>query len=915
MATLSPDPDWTSVVARHARAAGVELSSQTIDELATHLEDIYLAARADGDDDGAARLKARQALETSGLVPLGREPRPDPRAPYARLADDAAAASRSRSFAMGYALRMALRQFRLQPAFAAIVVLVLGLGTGAATAVYTIVDSVVLRPLPYRAPDRLVTFRDTNTEKGLAHDPFSPVTFMDYRALPVFEDAAAWWRPDLNLRDPGLDPVRVKAIETSANLFQVLGMGTQLGEGFPKDGPFFSRTRIAVISDRLWRTRYGADPSVVGRVLQLDNTPYTVVGIMPAGFHFPDDVDVWQRLQWDLSQHSRSAHFMEGVARLKDGVSIEQARAAADTLASRLGRQFEGSNKGWAFAVLPLLHDQLGYYRPALYVLFGAVGLLFVIGCLNVASLLLTRALGREREIAVRTAIGAAPRHIVVQLLAESVILSVAGAVVGLLVALVAIPVVVAVTPVTIPRLDEAAVSLRVLGLALALVVGMTMMFGLVPSLVLVRRHSANDLKAGGRGSSRDRRALHQGLVVAEVALACALIVASALLVRTVGAMTRVPLGVAPKNVVLAGVQLSAGFTSGAWPAVAVEHATILERIRQEPGVISAGSTNILPMDHGWRNPFQPADQTFARPEDRPQVQYHSVSEGYFEAMGATLVDGRAFTTHDTPESEAVVIVNQTLARRFYPGRSAVGREIVSTPAQVGPLARNLTWTILPDGQRRPPARTRIVGVVADIQDVPLGIPVEPAVYAPTRQFPFGSVTIAIAARDRATALQAVRGALKAVSPQTPLGLVESWDDHLAGRTAEPRLLMTTLTTFGVLAGFLAALGVYGLFSWSVALRRRELAIRLTLGARPADVGASVLRRSLVLVAIGIALGLALVQAGRGLLSAVLFGVTAHDATSLVSGAALLLVAALIASLPPAWRAMQVDPVEGLRAE
>ena len=424
---------------------------------------------------------------------------------------------------MGYALRMALRQFRLQPAFAAIVVLVLGLGTGAATVVYTMVDSVVLRPLPYRAPDRLVKLWDTNTEKGLAHDPFSPVTFMDYRALPVFEDAAAWWRPDLNLRDPGLDPVRVKAIETSANLFQVLGTGTQLGEGFPKDGPFFSRTRIAVISDRLWRTRYGADPSVVGRVLQLDNTPYTVVGIMPAGFHFPDDVDVWQRLQWDLTQHSRNAHFMEGVARLKDGVAIEQARAAADTLAARLGQRFEGSNKGWAIAVTPLLHDQLGYYRPALYVLFGAVGLLFVIGCLNVASLLLTRALGREREIAVRTAIGAAPRHIIVQLLAESVILSAAGAVVGLLVALVAIPVVVAVTPVTIPRLDEAAVSLRVLGLALALVIGMTMTFGLVPSLVLVRRHTANDLKAGGRGSSRDRRALHQGLVIAEVALACAL--------------------------------------------------------------------------------------------------------------------------------------------------------------------------------------------------------------------------------------------------------------------------------------------------------------------------------------------------------------------------------------------------------
>ena len=365
----------------------------------------------------------------------------------------------------------------------------------------------------------------------------------------------------------------------------------------------------------------------------------------------------------------------------------------------------------------------------------------------------------------------------------------------------------------------------------------MTVTFGLVPSLVLVRRHAAGDLKAGGRGSSRDTRVLYQGLVVAEVALACALLVASALLVRTVGAMTSVPIGVAPKDVVLVAVQLSAGFSRVSWPTVATEHATILERIREQPGIVSAGNSNSLPLEHGWRNPFQPADQTFARPEDRPQVQYHSVSDGYFETMGAKMVEGRAFTASDTADGEAVVIVNETLARRFYAGRSAVGQEIVSTPSQVGPLARNLTWTFLPDGKRTPPARTRIVGVVADIQNVPLGSPAEPAVYAPTRQFPFGSVTIAVAARDRATAVQAVRRRLKAVSPQTPIGTVETWEDRLASRTAEPRLLMTTLTTFGALAAFLAALGVYGLFSWSVALRRRELAIRLTLGERPAGVG------------------------------------------------------------------------------
>jgi putative ABC transport system permease protein len=918
MATSRPEPDWTAVVADHARGAAIDLSPQTVDELAAHLEDLYLAARADGADDDAARSTARRALESSGLLPLRREPRPDPRAIHARLADDAAAASaRPRSFAMGYALRTALRQFRLHPAFALIVVLVLGLGTGAATVVYTIVDTVVLRPLPFRAPDRLVALWDTNTEKGLAHDPVSPVTFMDYRALPVFSDAAGWWRPDVNLRDPGLEPARVKTIETSANLFAVLGTGPQLGEGFPKDGPFFSRTRIAVISDRLWRTRYGADPSLIGRTLLLNDTPYAIVGIMPAGFHFPDDIDVWQRLQWDFVQHSRHAHFVEGVARLKDGVSIEQARAAADTLATRLGREFAGSNKGWAFAILPLLHDQLGYYRPALYVLVGAVGLLFLIGCLNVASLLLTRALGREREIAVRTAIGAAPRQIIAQLLAESLVLSVAGGLLGIVVTLAALPLIVALTPVAVPRLADAAVSLRVLGLALGLVVGMTLVFGLVPSLVLLRRRTASDLKAGGRGSSRDARALYQGLVVAEVALACALLVGSALLVRTVGRMTRIPLGVEGSAVVLASVQFAPGSAGGRWEQAAVVHAAIIDRIREQPGVTSAGATNVLPMEHGWRNGFRHADQPPVPSDEQPSVQYISVSEGWFETMGAVLREGRTFTAQDTPAGEAVVVVNETLARRFFAGRSAVGGVLPETPSQIGPLGRNLMWTASPDGRHRtpPPRGWRIVGVVADIQNAALGLPVEPAVYLTTRQFPFANVSIAIAARDQATAVQAVRNALKAVTPETPLGTVETWRAHVDARTAEPRLLMTTLTTFGALAGFLAALGVYGLFSWSVALRRRELAIRLTLGARPAVVGASVIRRSLALVTIGLVLGVALVQAGRGLLSSVLFGVTAQDPMSLATGAALLLVAAVVASVPPAWRAMQVDPVEGLRAE
>jgi putative ABC transport system permease protein len=908
-------PEWLALLLAHAQATGVDLPRRTCEELATHLEDVYLGARERGLDDQAARGEVMQALEQSGLPALSSDPRPDVRAPYVGLADAAAATTSSGGLALVPALQTAMRQLRLHPLFAITVVLVLGIGTGAATAVYTIVDAVILRPLPYRAPDRLVRLWDTNSEKGLGRDPISPVTFLDYRALPIFEDAAVWWRPDVNLVDPGLEPVRVKTIETSGNLFSVLGVGTQQGQGFPAGGPLHAGDLIAVISDRLWRTRYGADPGVIGRQLSLNDTAYTVVGIMPPGFHFPDDVDVWQRLQWDLARHSRGAHFMEAVGRLQADASVPAARAAADALAGRLGREFESTNRGWAFAVVPLLEDQLGYYRPALYVSFGAVGLLFLIGCLNVASLLLTRALSRGRDFAVRLAIGATPRQVVAQLLAESFVLSVAGAIAGILVALVALPLAVAFSPVTVPRLADAAVNGRVMALAGLLVVGMTVLFGLVPALVLVRHNVGPDLKGGERGNSRGSRRLHQGLVVAEVGLACALLVSSALLVRTVGQMTRVPLGVSADHVSLATIQLPvASGRASAWQAMAVQHERILDRVREQPGVTAAGSANFLPFEHGWRGPLDVVAAVPMRPDDRPQVQYHSVSDGYFETMGARLLAGRAFSRTDRPDTDPVVIVNETLARRYFPGQSAVGRELVATMQQVGPLGTNLSWPPTRGGTRAAP-RMRIVGVVADVRNTALGVPIEPAVYHTTRQFPFSAVTLAVAARDGATAAAAVRAALREVSPHTPVGAVETWQDRLARRTAEPRLLMTVLVGFGALAALLAALGVYALFSWSVSLQRRSLAIRLTLGARPSSIGAMVLRRSVTLIALGVATGLIGMVMVRGALRTVVYGIAPSDPTSMVVAAGLLLVVALAATLPPAWRAMRVDPVGGLRAE
>jgi predicted permease len=908
-----PTPNWREVVWTHAATTGAtRLPLHAIDELAVHLEDLYRTARADGLSHDEAYARALEALAASRLADLV--------GPVSRLRDpvslaDVAGLARPsffRGLSMAQALRLAVRQFTQQRAFALVTVLVLGLGTGASVTVYSIVDGVLLTPLPYREPDRLITWWDTNHEQGLSHEPLSPVNFLDYRDLDVFEDAAAWWRPDVNLTDPGLDPVRVTTVETGANLFQVLGVGPQAGPGFPDAGPMFSTDLIAMISDRLWRARYDADPNLVGRTLQLNGAPYTIVGIMPAGFHFPDDVDVWQRSRWDFQQHSRAAHFMEVVARLAPGISFEQADTAMSGLAQRLATDNPSTNTAWGVRPVPLLDDQLGYYRPALVVLFGAVGLLMLIATLNVASLLLTRALSRQREMAVRTALGASPRHLIAQLLVEALTLSIAGAAAGLLAAIVALPAIAAATPLEIPRLAQASLNFRALGFALALAVGTTLLFGLIPAFAVVRRSLSADLRVGERGSSRATRVVYRALVSGEVALAAALLISSGLLVRTVARMTDVPTGVTNDRAVIASVQLS-GQAYPDWPSVATAHGQIVERLRERPGVQQAGATNFLPFEAGWRVPFTVEGQPPPRADEAPQAQIISVMDGYFEAMGARFVSGRAFTTRDDPAMPAVVIVNESFAARYLAGREPTRSALVMHVGNIGPLGRNLLARIQ-DGHVLP-GRLEIVGVVADIRNVPLGQPVEPAVYYPARQFPFRSMFVTMEAADTAAAVTALRETLREIAPTIPMTGVTTWDARVRARSAEPRLLMTVLIAFGGLAGLLAALGVYGLFAWMVALRRRELAIRLTLGARPSSIGLAVVRQGAWLAVAGLVAGVALVQGARGALSRVLFEVSPADAGSTVIAASVLLVATLVACVPAAMRAMRVNPIEGLRTE
>ncbi len=559
---------------------------------------------------------------------------------------------------------------------------------------------------------------------------------------------------------------------------------------------------------------------------------------------------------------------------------------------------------------MPLLDDQLGYYRPALLVMFGAVGLLLVIGCLNVTSLLLTRALSREREVAVRTALGASPRQLVAQFLTESVVLSAAGALCGLIAATIAVPLVVRLTPVRIPRLADASVNPRVLAFTCAIAFATTIVFGVVPGFVLLRRSVAVNLRE--RASSRRVRGVYHVIMAGEVALACALLVSSALLVRTVQEMTRVSLGVDADEVVVSSVQLSAQ-TARDFEAVGRIHAQILDRIREHAGVVAVGAANFLPLEAGWRLPVQVYGQAPpGRPEDAPQAQLHSISDGYFETMRASLVAGRLFTARDTVDAPGVVVVNETFAREF--PAIAIGSRIVNPSTGIGPLGRNLLAAAA-HSEGAPPGRLtfEVVGIVRDVRDVPLGQHIEPAIYFTARQFPFGAMFVAVRARGGAEARTAITSAVHAVAPDVPLGDTSTWGDRFRMKTAEPRLLMTVLVFFAALAALLASVGVYGLFSWLVALRRREVAIRLTLGARPAAVGAMVIRQSATIVAFGLAAGIVLVRVAAPFLAQVLLAVRTDDARSTIAATALLLVAAVVACAIPAARAAATDPADALR--
>jgi predicted permease len=803
-------------------------------------------------------------------------------------------------------VRFGWRMLRRTPGFTGAAVLALGLGTGVTTAVFSVLDQVVLRPLPYSQPDRLAMIWETNLSRSLSHERLSPVNFGDYRALQqVFDDAAAWWYPQLNLTAAGREPVRVTAVEASANFFRVLGVQPALGAGFPVD-PLFARDPIAVIGHQLWRDQFGSDPAIVGKPIVLSGVAHQVAGVMPEGFTFPGETEVWQRLTWDMAQHSRGAHFMESIVRLRPESTIESANAELAALTGRLGKEYAATNGDWGARTIPLAHEVAGFFRPALFALFGAAGFLLLLTCTNVAGLLLSRATVRAREVAVRAAIGAGQRRLIQQFLTESGVLAVLGTIAGVAIAMVSVRLLLRWSPVEIPRLTAVGIDPRVLAFAAAVAGATALVCGVVPALMMARSDIQRPLKDAGRGTDGGAaRSARSVLVAAEVGVAVMLLVGAALVARGFVTLIVQDPGFRATSGVAVHVELPT--TVNDFNAVTSFYSRVLDRLRASPAIAAAGASNFLPFEAGWRMRFLVGGRPRPPTGEEPLAQHITIDEGYFTAIQAPLLKGRFFTPQDDTRHPGVVLINKALADRDWPGEDPVGRTLVIQARAVGPMAR----VLMPPG-----IPYEVIGVVGNVKNAALGGAVEPALYFTHRQFPFKGMHIVVqGSGDERTLVGAVRDAVRKQDPNLPIGTARTLPEVVSAQTDPHRALLVLMSVFAAVALLLTALGVYSVLAYAVSQRRLELNIRMALGAQPSNVIWLVVRQGLLLCVAGLAGGvIGALLLGRTL-STLLNGVSPTDPAAFLTAVVLALIVALAAGAVPARRAVTADISSGLRAD
>ncbi|MDD5544085.1 MAG: ABC transporter permease [Acidobacteriia bacterium] len=796
-------------------------------------------------------------------------------------------------------LRYGIRMLLKSPGFTAIAVLTLALGIGANTAIFSVVDAVLLRPLPFASADRLVYL---NGKFALGNDAgISPPDYRDYRAQNhTFEQLAvlSYHSGISNLTD-GSHPVQVKSVIASWNFFRALSLNPILGRDFVFADEQVALPQIVILGNSIWKQQFGGDPSIVGRSVVLDGRSSTVVGVLPSDPSTISDAQVWQPTPMlNRGMNMRIAHFLVGVGKIKPGVTATQAQADLDAIAPAINAPYPETNQGWGIRVRPLAEVFAGPVRTELLLVMGAVGLLLLIACANVASLLLARSSGRRRELAIRKAIGAPTRRIVRQLLTESILLAGSGGAIGLLTAAWGVTLLRSLAPPSLPRLDEIHVNAAVLGFTAALSLLTGVLFGLAPTIHLSRVRFVEALhESGRRGFPPVRSRVGNVLVVGQIALSLVLLVGAGLMVKSFWRLLHVNPGFQPQHVVTAELNLPQKIYDT--PAkIGAFMQQFEERVAALPGIQAAGAISELPLSGKYGDNVFHIEGHVYQPSEFEDANFRQVTPGYLATMGIPLFEGHGLTWNDTAGAPQVVVVDQTFAKRYFPNDSPIGKRI----RYVG-MGANTPWTT-------------IVGVVGSVNQERLDGSRRPQMYVPVAQNSYGGLSIVVRTTNGLPAVASeLRTVVTSLDKDEALSTVRTMDEVIGASVAEPRFSALLLALFAGLALMLAGVGLFGLIAYSVSQRTNEFGIRMALGAQRRDMFRLVLFHGMKLVGAGLAIGVMASLGLTRLITSELFEVSATDSTTFVGVAFLLASIALTACYIPARRAMRVDPIEALRYE
>jgi putative ABC transport system permease protein len=896
-------PGWKVEIRR--RLARLSLAptreSEIAEELAQHLDDRYEELIESGATGDQAYQTVLLELADSDLLAqeLGAVERPT------RQEVTVPGAEGSKSIMGDFLqdLRYGLRMLVKNPGFTAVAVIALALGIGANSAIFSVVNTVLLRPLPYKDSARLVMVWEDAAKHGYPRDTPAPANYIDWRDQnTVFESMAAIADQSFNLTGAG-DPERIEGRRVSASLFPMLGVEPQIGRVFMAEEDQRGANRIVVMSDRLWRRRFGADVNIIGKPLTLNGQAVTVVGVMPPEFQFPTrDDELWVPIAFSSTEAAkRQSHFLEVIARLKPGVTLQQAQTEMHTIATRLQQQYPEANTDLGAVVVPLHEQVVGDIKPALLLLLGAVGLVLLIACANVANLLLARAAVRQKEIALRVALGASRSRLIRQFLTESILLGILGGILGLVLSVVGIKLLTAFIPPNIPQVKAITIDAKVLGFTLLVSLLTGVIFGLAPAIQSSVFNPNEALKEGGRDSTSGSRGnrIRGLLIIGEVAVSLVLLIGAGLLINSFLRLRNVDPGfrtdkLLTMKIVLPDIKYRERAQRSAF------YSDLTRRIEAVPGVKSAAVTTNLPL---YKQGNSIGIVIEGRPEPPPGqeliVATRVISPKYFETMSIPLLRGRQFGAEDTEKSPGVVVINETMARRYWPGEDPVGKRLS------------------PGRPESPSDWMQIIGVVKDVRQFDLIADPKTQMYLSYEQVGFFAPRDLVVKTDvePLSLAAAVRQTVWQIDKDQPVSNIRTMEEIAAESVARQRFSMLLLAIFAGVALLLAAVGIYGVMSYSVAQRRNEIGIRMALGAQKSDVLKLTVGQGLKLVLTGVVFGLVGAFMLTRLMSSLLFGVGATDPTTFVSISLVLIGVALLASYIPARRATRVDPLVALRYE